>query len=191
MAKLLTRLPIVLAAACCAGAGPALAQPHGGVTAVPAPAPHISAPIPHISAPAVPHVSAPAPRITAAPHFSPVPRISSTPLVATPRFSARTPSVHQFTPRGHGFTARGFARPTVHGPAATRHALGRAAGRSTRSASRSFPGRDLTRRATRTTGNVVRSTARDRALAKDKLRTGEARRLANDRNRLTEPNNRP
>src|ERR1700758_4630554 len=130
MAKILTRLAMVLAAACCAGTGTALAQPHRGVTAAPAPhvsapAPHISAPTPHISAPAVPHVSAPTPRITAAPHFSPAPRISSAPHVATPRFSARTPSVHQFTPRG-------FTRPTVHGPVATRHALGRAAGHSTR-----------------------------------------------------------
>jgi hypothetical protein len=169
MAKILTRLGAALAAACCAGVGPALAQPHGG--AVAAPAPHISAPAPHISAPVAPHVSAPAPHVAATPHFNAGPGIHAAPHVATPRFSARTPSVHQFTPRGHGFTARGFARRTVHGPTATRHSLGRAARRSTRSASRSFPGRDLTR----TTGKFTRSTARDRALAKDKLPTGRNR----------------
>jgi hypothetical protein len=140
----------------------------------------------------VPHVSAPAPHITVSPHVITAPRVSPGSHVATPRFSARSPSVHQFTPRGHGFTARSFARQTVHGPAATRHALGRGAGRSvTRSASRNLPGRDLTRRPTRTTGNLARSTARTGALAKDRLRTGEARRLANDRNRITEPNSRP
>jgi hypothetical protein len=195
MAKTLMRLATVLAAACCAAAGPALAQ-HRGVGAAPAPhisapapAPHISAPAPHISAPAVPHVSAPAPRVTASPHFNPAPRISHAPHVATPRFSPRTPSVHQVSPRGHGFTARGVAGRTVHGPTATRHALGRAAGRSAarsasrnlpRSASRNAPGRDLTR-----------STAHERALARDKLRTGGAGRFANDRNRITQPDNRP
>jgi len=158
MAKILTRLGAVLAAACCAGAGPALAQPHRGAVAAPAPhisapAPHISAPaVPHISAPAVPHVSAPAPHVVATPRFNSGPRINAAPHVATPRFSARGPNVRQFTPRGHAFTARDFPRQTLRGPAATRHAFGRFAGRPvTRGASRNFAGRNLARHATRTT----------------------------------------
>jgi hypothetical protein len=100
--------------------------------------------------------------------------------------------VHQLTPRGHGFGARGFARQTFHGPTTTRHALGRGAGRSvSRSAARNLPGRDLTRHATRSSGKVARSTARERGLAKEKLRTSETRRLANERKRITEPNHRP
>jgi hypothetical protein len=181
MAKILARLAAALAAACCT-AGMALAQPHGGAVAAPAPhisapAPHISAPVaPHISAPVAPHVSAPAPHVAATPHFSAAPRIGAAPHVATPRFSARTARVHQFTPRGHGFAARGFARQTVHGP--TRHGPGRVAGRSvTRSASRNLTRRNLTRHATRTTDNLARSTARERALA--------------ERNRVTESTNRP
>src|SRR5215472_3805664 len=121
MAKIFARLGAVLAAACCASAGPALAQPHHGGMAAPA-APHVAAPAPHISAPAVPHavphVSAPAPHV-AAPHFNAAPRVSAaphihaaphvaTPHVASPHFSARAPSVHQVTPRGRGFTARSF-----------------------------------------------------------------------------------
>jgi len=196
MAKPLRRLAAMVAA-CCACAGPALAQAHrGGVAApaphisAPAPAPHISAPTPHITAPAVPHVSAPAPRALITPHVNPGPRINPAPHIATPRFPTRSPSVHQFTPRGHGFTARGFARQPVHGPMASRHALGRATGRPVpRSASRNLPGRGLTEN--RTTGKPVRSSARERALAKDKLRSGETGRLAKDRNRITEPNNRP
>src|SRR5262249_747790 len=130
MTKIPTRSLLVLAA-CCACAGPALAQAHrGGVAApaphisAPAPAPHISAPTPHITAPAVPHVSAPAPRALITPHVNPGPRINPAPHIATPRFPTRSPSVHQFTPRGHGVTARGFTRQPVHGPMASRHALG-------------------------------------------------------------------
>jgi hypothetical protein len=170
MAKILMRLATVLAAACCVGAGPVFAQANRGVGApaaphVSVPAPHIPAPTPHINVPTVPHASVPAPRVTATPHFNP--RVNPGPRVATPRFPARTPNVREFTPRGHGYTPRGPARQTVRGPAATRHALGRSARRSvTRSASRNFPGRDLTRRAARTTEN-------------------------HGRNRTTEPNNRP
>jgi hypothetical protein len=171
MAKIPTRLAMVLVAAACGGA-PALAQPRGVA----------AAPAPHITAPAVPHVSAPAPHIAVSPRFNPAPHIA--PHAATPRFSTRAPSVHQFTPRGHGLAGRGFARHTVRGPALSRHALAP----STRSASRKLPGRDLTRRATRTTG---RSTARERALAKNKLPTGNPSRVGNDRTRVAEPKNRP
>jgi hypothetical protein len=126
MAKILTRAGAILAITCCAGASTATAQPHRGAGAAPA-APHISAPAPHLSSPAAPHVSAPAPRISAAPRFNAAPRISAAPRfnagprvhaaphVATPRFSARTPSAHPFTPRGRVNTARGFAGRTVHG----------------------------------------------------------------------------
>ena len=195
MAKPLRRL-VTVVAACCASAGPALAQAHrGGFAApaphvAPAPAPHISAPTPHISAPAVPHVSAPAPRIVTPPHVNAGPRINPAPHVATPRFPTRTPSVRQLTPRGHDFTARGFARQPVRGPMANRHALGDATGRSVpRAALRNVPGRGLTE--SRTTGKLRRSSVSDRALAKDKLRAGETSRLAKERNRVTEPNNRP
>jgi hypothetical protein len=196
MATTLRRLATVVAA-CCACAGPALAQAHrGGVAApaphisTPAPAPHISAPTPHISAPVVPHVSAPAPRVVTIPHVNPGPRINAAPHIAMPRFPTRSPSVHQFTPRGHGLTARALARHPVRDPIASRHALGGAAGRSVpRSASRNLPGHRLTEN--RTTGKPVRSSARERALAKDKLRGGETGRLAKDRNRITEPYNRP
>jgi hypothetical protein len=161
MAKILASLGAVLAAACCAGAAPALAQPHGGVGAAPAPhvsapAPHIAAPaVPHVSAPAVPHVSAPVPHVAATPHFNAGARINAAPHVATPHFSARTPNVHQFTPHGHAFTARGLARQTVHGPMTTRHA---------------------------------RSPGRERALARANARGRETGRLANRRNGIIEPN---
>src|SRR5690349_13114842 len=142
MAKILTRLGAVLAAACCAAAGPALAQQRGVAAApaphVSAPAPHIAAPaVPHVSAPVVPHVSAPVPHIAATPHVNVTPRINAAPHInatphitshmATPRFSAHAPNVHQAMPRGHTFTARGFAHQTVHGPMATgRFEIGRA-----------------------------------------------------------------
>jgi LTXXQ motif family protein len=193
MAKIPMRLALVLAASC-ACAAPAFAQPHRGAAApaphvsAPAPAPHIAAPPPRVSAPAVPHVSVPAPRVTAGPHFAP--RASPTPRVATPRFSPRTPTAHASTPRGRDFTGHGFGRQTVRGPAVTRHA-GRVAGRPPRSASRNLPGRDLTRRATRTAGTPARASARERALAKRKLPTGEPDRVANGRNRVTEPNKPP
>src|SRR5262249_29751663 len=195
MAKTLRRLATMVAA-CCACAGPALAQAHrGGVAApaphisAPAPVPHISAPTPHISAPAVPHVSAPAPRALITPHVNPGPRINPAPHIATPRFPTRSPSVHQFTPRGHGSTARDLARQPVRGPTASRHALGRTTGRSVpRAAVRNLPGRGLTEN--RTTGKPVRPSARDRALDKDKSRAAETGRLAKDRNRFTEPDNR-
>jgi LTXXQ motif family protein len=196
MAKTLRRLATV-AAACCVCAGPALAQPHRGAVAAPAPhisapapAPHISAPTPHISAPAVPRVSAPAPRIATTPHVNIGPSINHAPHIATQRFPTRSPSVHQFTPRGHGFTGRGFARQPVRGPIANRHALGRTTGRSAARADlRKVPGRGLTEN--RTPGKLPRASTRERALAKDKLRAGETGRLAKDRNRVTEPNNRP
>src|SRR5262249_8296273 len=179
MVKVFTRLGAVLVAACCAGAGPALAQPHHGAAA--APAPHITAPaVPHVSAPVAPHVSAPAPHVAATPHFNAAPpikaapHIHAAPHVATPRFSTQAPSVHQVTPRGHGFTGRSFAHQPVRGPAATRHELGRFAGRPvTHGASRSFAGRNIagrsvaggnitgrnvTRHATRSTGSLARST---------------------------------
>lgn len=195
MAKIPLRLAAVLAA-CCACAAPALAQPHRGPVAAPTPhisapppAPHISAPTPHISAPA-PHVSAPPPRVTVMPH-SAAPRIGPTSRVAMPRVWRHTPTVRQFTPGRHGVTAHGFERQTVRRPAASRHARGRVAARPTRSASRNPPGRDLTRRATRTTGKPTRSAARDHAQAKGRPPTGEPGRHANDQNRGTEPNNRP
>jgi hypothetical protein len=218
MAKILTRLGVTLAVACCAGTGPPLAQPHRGAVAAPAaphvsaPAPHISAPAPHVSAPAVPHVSAPTPHVAATPHVGATPhfnagaRINAAPHVATPRFSARTPNVHQFTPRGHAFTGRNFTRQTVHGPAATRHELGRFAGRPvTRGASHNFAGRNvtgrnfagrdvtgrnLTRRAMRGSSGLARSTERERALVRGDARGGVTGRPANERNRLAEPNNR-
>jgi LTXXQ motif family protein len=171
MAKILTRLSALVAAACCAGAGPAFAQPHSGVGAAPAPhisapaVPHVSAPaVPHVSAPVVPHVSAPAPHV-ATPHFNVGPRINAVPHVATPRFSARTPRVHQFTARGHAFTPRNGA-------------------------SRSLAGRNLTRHATRSTGHLARSAARERALVRGDARASGTGRPANEHNRITEPNNR-
>jgi LTXXQ motif family protein len=183
MAKMPLRLAMLLVAACFAcSAAPALAQANRGAVAppaphvsVPAPAPHISVPTPHISAPAVPHVSAPVPRITVLPH-SAAPHVGPTPRVAMPRVSPRTPTGHQFTPRGHGVGPRGFERQPVQGPTASRHARGRAAGRSPRSASRNMPGRDLPRRATRAAGNPDRSTPRGHA---------------DNRNRDAERNNRP
>src|ERR1043166_3193887 len=193
MAKNLARLAPVLAAVWCLGEV-ALAQPRIGVGAAPAPhvsapAPHISAPVvPHVSAPVVPRVSTPTPHIAPTPHFNPAPRI--TPHVTTPHLPARTPNVHQFTPRGHSVTARGCARPTVHGPTVSWHALGRGAGRTaTRPGSRNFAGRDLTRRASGGARDHIRSTARERMLARDRLRTGG--RLATNRNRMAEPTNRP
>lgn len=163
MAKVLTRL--MLAAACCAGVGPALAQPQRGAVAAPAPhvsapaAPHVAPAVPHV---AVPHVSAPAPHIAAAPRFNAAPRINAAPRVATPRFSARTPNVRQFTPRGHAFTTRNFPRQAVHGPAASR--LGRFAGRPvTRGASRNFPGRNLARHQAGSTRGAERGRARSAA----------------------------
>src|SRR3984893_9398668 len=171
MAKLLTRLAMVLAAVWCVGEA-ALAQPRTGVGAAPAPhvsapAPHISAPTPHISAPAVPHVSAPAP------HIAPTPHINVAPRIATPHFSPGGATVHPFTPRGHG----------------TWHALERGAGRSARrSASRAFAGRDLRHRRT---GDLARSTDRERAFARDRSRTGGSGRLATNRTRITEPGHRP
>jgi LTXXQ motif family protein len=164
MAKALRRLATVLAA-CCACAGPALAQARGGVPAapaphisVPAPAPHISVPTPHISTPVVPRISTPTPHVVT-PHFQATPRVNIAPHVATPHLSPRTPS--------------------------TWHAPGRGAGRSaTRSASHNFAGRDLTRH-----GNLRQWTARERALARDRLRTGD--RFATDHNRIGAPLNRP
>ena len=173
MAKILTRLGAVLAAACCAGVAPVFAQPHGGVAA--APAPHISAPAaPHISAPAAPHFNAPAPHVAATPHVNVAPRINAAPHIAPPHFSARGPSVRQFTPRGHALTGRSFARqtqPTVHGPAFARHATrGRLAGRPvTRSTAHNFGGRNLARHATRATRGATRSA--NRALARTNQRT--------------------
>src|ERR1700724_2355185 len=121
MAKILTRLPMVLAAAWCVCEA-ALAQPRTGVGAAPAPhvsapAPHISAPTPHISAPAIPHVSAPAP------HIAPTPHINVAPRIATPHFSSGGVTVHPSAPRGHGGATGRFARPTIHGPTGTWHAL--------------------------------------------------------------------
>src|SRR5262249_61228546 len=120
-----------------------------------------------------PHVAAPhfnaAPRVSAAPHIHAAPHVA-TPHVASPHFSARAPSVHQVTPRGRGFTARSFAHQPVRGPTATRHELGRFAGRPvTRGASRSFAGRNITgrnvgRHASRNTGSLARSNQRERAL---------------------------
>ena len=207
MAKILTRLGAVLAAACCAGAGPALAQQRGVAAApaphVSAPAPHIAAPaVPHVSAPVVPHVSAPVPHIAATPHVNVAPRINAAPHInatphitshmATPRFSARAPDVHQIVPRGHAFTARGFAHQTVQGPMAS----GRFAGRSvTRGASRNLAGRNitgrnLTRHATRNTGSFARSNERERTLVRGDARAGATGRSPNERNRITESNNR-
>ncbi|MBV8752858.1 MAG: Spy/CpxP family protein refolding chaperone [Hyphomicrobiales bacterium] len=198
MAKTFARLGMLLATACCAGTGPALAQPRGGVGVV-APAPHVSAPAPHISAPAVPHisapvvphVSAPVPHVAVTPHFNVGARINAAPQIAAPRFSARTPSVHQFTQRGHSFAPRSFARQTVHGPALTRRNFGRVVGRSvTRGASRTMAGRNMARHATRTTGRLDRSGERERALARGDARAGAAGRLAHEGNRIIEPNNR-
>ena len=198
MARILTRRGAMLAVACCAGAGPVLAQPHGGVAVAPAPhvsapAPHISAPAPHIAAPVVPHVSAPVPHIAGTPHFNAAPRINAAPhvnampRVATPRFSARTPYVHQFTPRGHAFTPHSFARQTVHGAAATNRYAGRSV---TRGASRNLAGRrNLTRQATRTTGGLARSTEREHALPRGDARGSVTGRLANERHRMTESSN--
>jgi hypothetical protein len=200
MAKTLARLGAVLAAAYWAGAGPALAQPHGGGAAAPAPhvsapAPHIAAPaVPHVSAPVVPHVSAPVPHIAAtphvnvAPHINAAPRINATPHIsphmATPRFSARAPNVHQITPRGHAIAPRSFTRQTVHGPMAS----GRFAGRSVTRGN--VTGRNLARHPTRNTGSLARSTARERALVRGDARAGATGRSPNERSRITEPNNR-
>jgi len=197
MTKILTRFGALLAAAFCAGAGPAFAQPHPGVAAAPAPhvsapAPHIAAPaVPHVSAPAIPHFSAPTPHVAVTPHFNAAPRINAAPHVTMPRFFAGAANVHQFTPQGHGFTARNFPRQTLHGPAATRRAGGSFAGaRSTRGASRNLTGRNLTRHATRGRGGRARSTERERALVRGEARAGASGRPANERNRITEPNNR-
>jgi hypothetical protein len=138
--------------------------------------------------------------VAATPHFNVGPRINATPHIATPRFSARTPNVHQFTPRGHPSTPRSFARQPLHGPAATRHDLGRFASRPVaRGASRNLAGRNLagrnvtgrnlTRHATRTAGGLARSTERERAIVRGDARAGATGRAANERNRVTEPNN--
>jgi hypothetical protein len=184
MAKIRTRLAMVLAAVWCVGEA-ALAQPRTGVGAAPAPhvsapAPHISAPTPHISAPAIPHVSTPTP------HIAPTPHINVAPRIATPHFSPRGATVHPFPPRGHGGATGRFARPTIHGPTGTWHALERGAGRSARrSASRAFAGRDLRHRRT---GDLAGERA---AFARDRSRTGGSGRLATDRTRITEPGHRP
>jgi len=198
MTKILTRLG-VLAAACCAAA-PALAQPHRGGGA--APAPHISAPAPHISAPAAPHVSA-APRISAAPRFNAAPRVSAAPRFhAAPRISphvaARAPNVHQFAPRGHALAGRNFAHRTIHGaPAPSRHALGRVNGRTAARTSRNLADREA-RRTTRaagnlahgTRGNLARETRHQRPGERTNARTGVAGEAVTNRNRATETNNR-
>jgi hypothetical protein len=203
MPKTLTHLCAILAAACCAATGTALAQPHRGPVAaapaphVAAPAPHVSAPAPHISAPA-PRVSAPAPHVSAAPRFSAAPRISAAPHVATPRFSARGPAVHQAAPHAQTFSRRGFGGQAAHGPAATRHELGRFAGRPAARAGHTFAGRNLTRGAARTTGaatrhatgpsNLARAPQRERPFAKVNGRTGGAADLAKGRTPTTAPN---
>jgi LTXXQ motif family protein len=195
MAKTLTRLSAVLAVACCTGAGPALAQPRGGIPAAPAPhvnapAPHVSAPVvPHISAPVVPHVSTPAmprisaptPHVAATPHFNAVPRINAAPHVATPRFSTGAANAHQFTPRGHSFSVR-----NLHGPTATRHDVGRFAGRSvTRGPSRDFAGRNLSREATHAKGRLARSIQHERSFARGDAGGLAPGGLGNARNRPT------
>jgi hypothetical protein len=147
--------------------------------------------VPHVAAPVVPHVSAPTPHVAVTPHFNVGPRIGPAPHFATPRFSARGPSVHQFTPHGNAFRARSFARQPMHGPTLGRHATHeRLAGRpvprgaSHNLAGRNLAGRNLTRHATRTPRGVTGSGNRSLARTNERpnRRTNEADRQVTGRN---------